>query len=175
VAAGPRRQPGNTRGLAFGETHIFSTSVVNEFRMGFHRVHLGWFPTNYGIPAAEDMGIPMVNYDDLTSGMPLIHVEGIEWVGDYGPYTLPENTYTFNDTVSWVKGNHSLKFGFSINRRQQNYFQQQWAKGYYEFRSVNDLVVSMGASPHGKGITALRPAVVGVQPVRAGRLEASPA
>ncbi len=145
---------GNTRGLAFGETHIFNTSVVNEFRMGFHRVHLGWFPTNYGIPAAEDIGIPMVNYDDLTSGMALIHVEGIEWVGDYGPYTLPENTYTFNDTVSWVKGNHSMKFGFAINRRQQNYFQQQWAKGIYEFRSVNDLVeLNDGATAYhiGKG------------------------
>lgn len=135
---------GNTRGLAFGETHIFSTAVANEFRIGFHRVHLGWFPSNYGIAAAEGIGIPGVNYDDLTSGMPLIHVEGIEWCGDYGPYTLPENTYTVNDNVNWVVGKHSLKFGANLTRRQQNYFQQDWAKGFYEFGSVNDVVTGYG-------------------------------
>jgi len=129
---------GNTRGLAFGETHIFSPSVANEFRLGFHRVHLGWFPTNYQQNSAEEIGIPGVNFDDLTSGMPLIHVEGIEWVGDYGPYTLPENTYTFTDNISWINGNHSFKFGVNINRRQQNYFQQDWGKGFYEFGNVND-------------------------------------
>lgn len=135
---GSGKNLGNTRGLAFGETHIFSPSVANEFRLGFHRVHLGWFPTNYGIAAAESLGIPGVNFDDLTSGMPLIHVEGIEWVGDYGPYTLPENTYSVTDNISWINGNHSFKFGVNITRRQQNYFQQEDAKGFYEFGSVND-------------------------------------
>ncbi|MBP7865386.1 MAG: TonB-dependent receptor [Acidobacteria bacterium] len=129
---------GNTWGAALGETHIFSPSLVNEFRAGFHRVHLGWFPTNYGIMAADEIGIPGVNFDDLTSGMPLINVNGLEWVGDYGPYTLPENTFSYNDTLTWITGKHTFKFGFNLNRRQQNYFQQQWAKGFYEFNSVND-------------------------------------
>ena len=46
----------------------------------------------------------------------------IEYTGDYGPYLVPQQTWQFSDGVSWVKKNHTFKFGAQILRRQVNLF-----------------------------------------------------
>ncbi|HEX8144860.1 MAG TPA: carboxypeptidase-like regulatory domain-containing protein [Pyrinomonadaceae bacterium] len=127
---------GNARQVALGETHIFSPTVINDMRGGYHRVNIGIF--NPGVGGAlgfspsnsADLGIPNVNVCGLPcTGTLLIGVIGtddagrgndrdLEFVGDGGPFTFLSNNYFFGDTLTVVRGNHTYKIGGDLRVRQ---------------------------------------------------------
>ena len=47
------------------------------------------------------------------------------------PISLIEPTQQFTDSVSWIKGKHTFKFGASIIHRDVNWDQGNNAKGYF--------------------------------------------
>jgi Carboxypeptidase regulatory-like domain/TonB-dependent Receptor Plug Domain len=102
-------------GLSGNETHIFSPTVVNEFRAGYARLNTESFGSDYGDYADNGLGIQNVNENLLTSGLSNIFPEGFTGLGG-GPDWLPahplDTTSQIGDDLSWVKGHHQLKFGF---------------------------------------------------------------
>jgi hypothetical protein len=55
----------------------------------------------------------------------------LEYTGDYGLYAVPQNTYEVNDSLSWSRGTHTLKFGGTFMRRDVAFFNPQEGKGYF--------------------------------------------
>jgi len=106
--------PLNDRFFSANETHLFSASLVNDFRFGFVRINNSLI--NVPPITANDLGIdrPMSN---VTKSIYKFSLASFQM----GP-TPPadqfqiQNNYNFVDTVSWVKGAHSLRFGGEYTR-----------------------------------------------------------
>ncbi|MBI4483025.1 MAG: carboxypeptidase regulatory-like domain-containing protein [Acidobacteria bacterium] len=91
-----------TQNFAFTETHIFSPSVVNEFRFGFARLRDDIIPTT--------PGIPLIGFDS-----------GEAQMGAYNgfPQLFRDEVFEFRDVLSINKGSHGVKAGFEFRRRRE--------------------------------------------------------
>ncbi|HVF27120.1 MAG TPA: hypothetical protein VM943_02695, partial [Pyrinomonadaceae bacterium] len=130
-AFGFQSQHQNNHTLALSHTHIFSNSVVNELRGGFNYQLLFRRANQTERDFLTNVGF---NQDEITTIGSVIGPESLDTGGqmrfDIAPFTgignggrntnrnLDQRLYTFGDTLSWVTGNHSLKFGadFVLNK-----------------------------------------------------------
>ena len=64
---------------------------------------------------------------------------GFDWGGN--PTVTSSTQYQFVDDVSWLKGNHNLKFGANFKRYDvtDGYPMVNTYSGYYSFNSLGDL------------------------------------
>jgi hypothetical protein len=121
------------RSVAIGETHTLAPTIVNEFRFGWIYTKFGYTPPFDSVPLSKQLGIPNANTLSILGGGALIggYNNQIEYTGDYGPYLVPQQTWQFSDGLSWVKKNHTFKFGGQIVRRQVNLFRPLAGKGFF--------------------------------------------
>jgi carboxypeptidase family protein len=107
--------------FTLNESHVFSPKVVNDFRLGFNRIHITFQGDNTLNPA--DLGI----LDGLNApvGIPQIRVTSLGLrFGGFGNFPQGRGDYTAvaSDTVSYQRGRHSLKFGGEYRRFNGNSF-----------------------------------------------------
>lgn len=107
--------------MTFSESHVFSPTTVNDARFGYNRIHITFTPDNNLDPSA--LGIN----DGLTGpvGIPQIVVgqTGIVFGGIGGfPQGRGDYTGVLSDTLSQLRGKHSLKFGGEVRRFNGNGF-----------------------------------------------------
>jgi hypothetical protein len=124
------------RNIALSETHIFTPHILNQFAVGFNRDFNTIHALGYGTTAASDIGITGANLGDLaTSGMTLISVTGFNPIGDrlFSPYQGGTNVYHFSDSLSIVKGNHTMVFGFDFRPMQNNGLGETYFHGQMAF------------------------------------------
>lgn len=121
------------KSFAFGETHTFSPTIVNEFRFGWIYTKFGYTPPFNNIPLSQQLGIPNANTLSILGGGALIggFNDQLEYTGDFGPYQVPEQTWQFSDSLSYIHGNHTIKFGAQVLRRQVNLFRPFAGKGFF--------------------------------------------
>jgi hypothetical protein len=99
----------------FSYVHIFSSSLLNEFRAGYTQNNIG--------QAVLDPGVPQVLFDDNSVGF-----------GSYNAYPefFKEHQYTYGDIVSVNHGKHNIKAGVDIKRNIEN-SEFDVARGSYYF------------------------------------------
>ena len=105
--------------FTFNETHTFGSNVVNEARFGFNRIHILFDPNAHLNPL--DFGIKNGVTTDL--GLPQMAVTGtaLNFGGPSGfPQGRSDTTYVVSDTLNYLRGNHSLKFGGELRRFYNN-------------------------------------------------------
>jgi len=51
------------------------------------------------------------------------------------PYVVSQNRYQFEDTLTWLRGNHTFKFGGSYRPVSYNFRNDLWFAGEYQFQS----------------------------------------
>jgi len=107
--------------VALHDTHTFSPTLVNEALASFHRRDQpGVFPVNRTTPAS--LGFTGTIPDDpAAAGPPYILINSINIGNTYsGPQARRDNTWQYADSVSWIHGRHSLKFGVDYRAFEQN-------------------------------------------------------
>jgi hypothetical protein len=107
----PFDTPVKARFLNIGETHLFSPTLVNEFRFGF--VHINDDLNNEPPVTTADLGIDRPT-NSLTDSIYRFFFEssGFELgPAPFGNQTQNQNNINFVDTVSWVHGQHVFRFG----------------------------------------------------------------
>jgi outer membrane receptor protein involved in Fe transport len=119
-----------------GLTYIrnFSPTVVNEFRAGFNRTFNFFSTTEGGRNLADEFGIPNVNINDLTTGLPWFLFDPVPmWTGTspFLPFLRGGTSYQLTDNLSVVRGRHRLKTGFDLRRRLDNDFSNFFPRGAY--------------------------------------------
>ena len=107
--------------FTLNETHIFGPTVTNEARLGFNRLNITFTPNLQLNPLDFDIHNG-VNQD---IGLPQISITGFNFnIG--GPAGFPQGradmTVVLSDTLNWLHGNHSLKFGGEARRFYNNNF-----------------------------------------------------
>lgn len=122
------------RGYALGETHIFGSNTINEFRAGYNRYTFANVPVFSNTPISANLGIVNANRTAQLGGGALIGGNGsqLEYTGDYGTYVVPENTYQLNDALSYAWKRHVFKFGGNAIRREVAFFRPISGKGYFQ-------------------------------------------
>ncbi|MGI4756171.1 MAG: carboxypeptidase regulatory-like domain-containing protein [Janthinobacterium lividum] len=113
----------------FGTTwvHTFSPTVVNEARAGFLRVR--WdqgIPTDpsgqFGLNGNKIVGIPFGAQTYVGFSNQHFVNDNLGDVGTTGgPQILRDNTFSYYDSVTIQKGNHTFTVGGQAIRYQQNY------------------------------------------------------
>ena len=111
------RRPAKRYLLALGETHIFSPTITNEFRAGLNRVRIDFVQDFKSAP--QDFGIA-----SPASVFPQITVPGnFSFGGINGfPQGRGDTAFQYADTLSWIHGKHSVKFGAEVRRFRNNNF-----------------------------------------------------
>ncbi|HWA95053.1 MAG TPA: TonB-dependent receptor [Terracidiphilus sp.] len=110
--------PIRTTNVGIGHQHIFTPSVLNNALVGLQR----WASI---IGAKQD--VPRVYFGTYTIAP-----------GDEGLYAQVGNSYQFGDSLSWVKGHHTFKFGGNAYRIQVNRYSN--ASTYMSFTTVDDFI-----------------------------------
>ncbi len=130
---GSGTNPTNTKGIVIGLNSALSTSFFNELRVQANRIRYGYTPPFFDKKISADLGIPNANRDASLGGGALIggYNGQLEYTGDFGPYIVPQDTYQIVDSLSWVHGNHTFKFGGQILRRDVALYRPNRGKGYF--------------------------------------------
>src|SRR5712692_5092378 len=106
----PYDLPVNGRFLSIAETHLFSPTLVNDFRFGFERINNSLINIPPSGITATDMGIdrPTNNITDSIYKFTL-GSSGFQ-IGPTPPADQfqTQNNFSFVETLSWVKGKHTL-------------------------------------------------------------------
>ncbi len=145
-----------THGAAFNYSRIVSPSVVNELRLGYARTVPSTFQSDFGINAADSLGIRGINVTEFTTGLPNINIPDLTGISG-GPAFLPVNPKQFHwqveNALVWVKGRHQLKFGYRLVDRYPSPFTNTDTRGSINFgrNYTNNPVTNTG----GSGIASL--------------------
>ncbi len=125
----------NNKALLAGlsDVHAFSSSKINELKIGYTRYQVDAVPFFEGQQLATQLGIPGINdpNNPLTGGLPNIQIAGLNPLGngDWFPEILHEDNYQLLDSFTYIHGHHSLKMGGDLRRREHGFFQVQNTRG----------------------------------------------
>ena len=123
--------------MTINETHVFAPNLVNEARLGYNRIFIAFEPLAALNPADFGMNVGV----NTAIGLPLLEVlsNGLEFGGPSGdPNGRGDYTAVLSDTLSYVRGKHSVKFGGEVRRFNGNSFNQ--TPGILAFNTLNDLI-----------------------------------
>jgi hypothetical protein len=124
--------------------------------MGYAKTIPWTFQSDYGIRAADSLGIHGINVTDFTTGLPNISIPDLTGISG-GPAFLPVNPKQFHwqveDALVWMRGKHQLKFGYRLVDRYPSPFTNTDTRGTINFgrNYTNNPVTNTG----GSGIASL--------------------
>jgi hypothetical protein len=107
--------------LTITETHVFSPNLVNEFRLGYNRIHITFTPNaalnpvDFGmnVGVSGPVGLPQITLRDtnLNFGGPSGFPQGR---GDY--------TAVLSNGLTYILNKHTIRFGGEVRRFNGNSF-----------------------------------------------------
>ncbi|HYK88799.1 MAG TPA: TonB-dependent receptor, partial [Acidobacteriota bacterium] len=129
--------------FVLSDTHVFRPNLINVARFGFMRFD-GFLSGEEPISAA-DLGMA------TPSGLPEIPgiaVNGLFTIGPAGQpfYFQNTNTFIWQDTVSWIRGRHSLRLGAEVKRHQVDVNVPFVTDGFLFFQSLPDFLLGMNST-----------------------------
>jgi hypothetical protein len=141
------------RQVAISNTRTLSTSLVNEARFGYNSFFnsLGRELANVRDVVSE-LKIPGVESGPpIAWGIPGIAIQGFSGFGDdsEGPYVNTNKSFQAIDNLSWIRGNHSFRFGGELRWDRYNQVGNQFARGAFLFEA--NATSNSGASGTGNG------------------------
>jgi len=130
----------NYKQYAASNTRTITPHLVNEARFGYSR-----FYNSIGTLLAFDtdvvsaLAIPnQKSGDPVTWGIPSVTFSGTGFAGlgdsTEGPFANDNNTLQLVDKLSWIRGNHTFRFGFEYNRENYNQVGNQFSRGQFAFQ-----------------------------------------
>ncbi len=129
----------NTDAISYTDNYVFSARLVNQLRFQISRL----------TPAVEAGGgnqTPVVLID-IEPSEPTLDTQQrsnplIAGTSTTGATDRRENRLQFQDSVSYVLGSHSLKFGGDIQRIRSTFIDLSDASGTFDFDSAGDFIAN---------------------------------
>jgi hypothetical protein len=141
-AGQPGTAPSRIQSAAIGATHTFTSHLLMDGNIGFLRQRLGAenvdINKNYG---SDVLGIPGTNGPDrLQGGYPGFLFAAATGAGtaatlgaftnlgnqnNSNPFLFRDNEFMGGVNMGWIKGSHSVRFGFEMIHFAINHFQPQ--------------------------------------------------
>jgi hypothetical protein len=110
-----------------------SPNLLNELRFTAQRNNDLQDQPAATLPTAATLGIN--TFPDNPTGPPNLYFDTGLYVGfsEQGPTKLINNTYSYSDTVTWVKGHNTWKFGGGFSAYQNNTLYDFYINGEFDF------------------------------------------
>jgi hypothetical protein len=137
----------NSRTFSIAHTYTFSPRWLNVARFGFNYL-LGSLAPKSPYKFSDVGIIEAAQNDDL----PSITIAGSINMGPSGPLQFTQNSYSFDDSLSYVHGRHSLRFGGGLTRLG-NDLSNIRTGGDLEFLSFPDFLLGMSAAQNGTAVS----------------------
>ncbi|MGP8246356.1 MAG: TonB-dependent receptor domain-containing protein [Bryobacteraceae bacterium] len=142
IPSGGDQRNGNRQLLTINDSWTISPTLVNEARAGFNRIHITFVGDNnysaatYGINSGVTAAI----------GLPQITVSGaFEFGGISGfPQGRGDNVGVVSDTMTWIHGNHTFKWGGEFRRQNSDNF--SYTPGTFSFPSTTAFLADQANS-----------------------------
>lgn len=158
---GTGRQDTKVYSALVRETHVFSPGFLNEFQASVHRSNNSSGTLGDAINWADKLTMP--NPFGAT-GWPTICTDAYSmfyygcWDGD-NRNAQQLTQFQIENNVTWVKGRHTLKFGFKGRTEYNNVVELQQAQGSHDFykdwTAQYDPVGDQAVSFTGSGLASL--------------------
>ncbi len=114
--------------LVLGWTHIINARIVNEFRFGWVRDFSYAQQQPFALTQQAGSFVPGIpNNPAIGGGVPQTTFTNKTFLGspDFLPKQQVPTLFQYNDTLSWSRGNHNLKFGTTVYLPMRNLFQDE--------------------------------------------------
>ncbi len=134
----------HARNVAIGETHVFSSALVNQASFGYNRIFDYISSQGTGSCESAILGIPGANLGcpNGTTCLPgayscgLVSTEfsqGYWALGDrgYSPFQGGTNIFSFRDSLDLVHGKHDLHVGLDFRANQMNVGTEAFQDGFW--------------------------------------------
>lgn len=129
------RQDVRIQSLMGSHTHVFSPSVVNDFRFSFlQRKFIDTRPGS-GENLASKIGLTGVS----DQAFPTFNVTGYSMLGaaQVARIQTPIRDYQYLESLTWIHGRHAVKFGFEHRRGQNVEIRDRSSAGTFAFSPLN--------------------------------------
>jgi len=109
--------------LNVSEYHTFSPTISNEFRVGYNR-----WAYSYTVPDKKFQSL------DAFPNLTIDQLNNINVGPDpNAPQYSVQNLYQGTDNLTWIKGSHTMKFGFEYRKYISPQLFIQRSRGDYEW------------------------------------------
>ncbi len=130
-----------------------NSRLVNEVRFGYDKVDFDFFSVDSTVPAdgsglTGGSGYPINTGITSLGGLPNINLTGFEKLGTWHnrPYNFHNPYYDGQDSVSYLMGKHSLKFGVEIAHIEVDSASYDAGRGRIDFQGGQTAAIP-GSTP----------------------------
>ena len=113
------------KSVALALTQSPTASLLNEIRGGFNRdyAHSDPIGLSLGKSLAGNYGLTGIPDSPNAAGLPPININGLQRLGSspWRPQFQVSQVWQVLDTLSWIKGDHSFKFGYEHRHASNNF------------------------------------------------------
>jgi hypothetical protein len=141
------------RNFSLTHTYIFTPTLLNEAEVAYHRIFATFAQAIPGFTWSQ-VGVTVVPQDN---DIPAVAIDaagptGLSLGGNGQNVQIAENTYTFQDSVSWTHGKHNFRFGAGLQREQNNQVGFHYLAGEL-FLSWADFMLGQSGAQNGSGVS----------------------
>lgn len=133
------RQVLKGQSAVIGWTHVFSPTLVNEFRVGFSRDYSFAEQDPFGQNQVDEFVPGVPENPAVAGGISQISLTNFTFIGspDFLPKQQVPQQYQWVDNLSKTIGRHSLKFGVDLRAPMRNIYQDEpGARGSLTFDKI---------------------------------------
>jgi len=126
-------RPTNAKLLSVSEFHAFRSNLANELRLAYNRFN------------DDDTAIPATQFPGLDMFPNIVLRDLGDQIGpnSNAPQSVVQNTYQIADNLTWIKGAHSLKFGFDGRDMTSSINFISGLRGNYQYRTLERYLLDM--------------------------------
>ena len=138
-----RNNLGRAQNVSTSYTHMFSPTLINDFRGGWSRffeTEIFGTTNDPNFDVVGRMGLPLVSRLPREYGPPSISINGpdggfsvFDLQRQIGPRDRSNSIYQFTDSLSWQRGKHFIKMGADIARRNVTFLQARAPRASFGF------------------------------------------
>ena len=131
------------------EIHQFTPNITNQLALGYTRFFLQVSTLASGTNIAQKLGLNGADTGQNAADMASLVISGETGYNSGSlPEIIPQNTWQLSDTVSYTRGAHNLRFGFSAIQNRFGFFQLNAPSGTLSFTGT---YTNNPAGPAGTG------------------------
>ena len=123
----------DTRTFRLSTDSNLRPNLINHATFGFNRWRFGTHPSADSLGWPAKIGLTGVNEQGVFPGL------NIDALGGYGGGSIgygAQNNFDVNESLSWIKGKHTLKFGFEYLKMMSNDVSRAYDTGSFRFTNA---------------------------------------
>jgi hypothetical protein len=139
--------PGDSEFVVFSlaHTYVLSSALLNEARIGFVRTRAKMeadAPFKW-----SDVGVSESEMNE-NNELPSLNILGSVSMASVLPRSYTQNSFVFNDVLSFIEGSHTVKVGGSLTRLQDN-LDFAGSGSFVQFLSWPDFLLGLDGASNG--------------------------